>query len=41
VHVTTLQSNVGRIAGSKLLAICCWNNLFRRIFNMHKWESVN
>jgi len=18
----------------------CWNNLFRRIFNMHKWESV-
>ena len=18
----------------------CWNNLYRRIFNMHKWESV-
>ena len=18
----------------------CWNNLFRRIFNVHKWESV-
>jgi len=18
----------------------CWNNLFQRIFNMHKWESV-
>ena len=18
----------------------CWNNLFRRIFNMHKWDSV-
>ena len=18
----------------------CWNNLFRRVFNMHKWESV-
>jgi len=18
----------------------CWNNLLRRIFNMHKWESI-